>query len=68
MKDRHACRGTYGGRDVYHYYDPRTNLNVMVDRNTNKFISGWPLSDEQIINMKNNGNIQCLISNKKEVN
>ena len=46
------------GGDVYHYYDPRTNLNVMVDRNTNKFISGWRLSDEQIINMKNNGNIQ----------
>ena len=37
---------------------PRTNLNVMVDRNTNKFISGWRLSDEQIINMKNNDNIQ----------
>ena len=58
MKSTHACLGTYRGRDVYHYYDPRTNLNVMVDRNTNKFISGWRLSDEQIINMKNNDNIQ----------
>lgn len=58
MKSTHACFGTYRGRDVYHYYDPRTNLNVMVDRNTNKFISGWRLSDEQIINMKNNANIQ----------
>ena len=58
MKSTHACLGTYRGRDVYHYYDPRTNLNVMVDRNTNKFISGWRLSDEQIINMKNNVNIQ----------
>lgn len=56
MKSTHACLGTYRGRDVYHYYDPRTNLNVMVDRNINKFI--WRLSDEQIINMKNNGNIQ----------
>ena len=58
MKSTHACLGTYRGWDVYNYYDPRTNLNVMVDRNTNKFISGWRLSDEQIINMKNNGNIQ----------
>nr|QUS63743.1 hypothetical protein [Haslea silbo]QUS63948.1 hypothetical protein [Haslea silbo] len=58
MKSTHACLGTYRGWAVYHYYDPRTNLNVMVDRNTNKFISGWRLSDEQIINMKNNGNIQ----------
>ena len=58
MKSTHACLGTQRGWDVYHYYDPKTNLNVMVDRNTNKFISGWRLSDEQIINMKNNGNIQ----------
>ena len=58
MKSTHACLGTYRGQDVYHYYDPRTKLNVMVDRNTNKFISGWRISDEQIINMKNNGNIQ----------
>ncbi len=58
MKSTHACLSAYRGRDVYHYYDPRTNLNVMVDRNTNKFIRGWRLSDEQIINMKNNGNIQ----------
>lgn len=53
-----GVEGNYRGRDVYHYYDPRTNLNVMVDRNTNKVISGWRLSDEQIINMKYNGNIQ----------
>ena len=41
MKYTHAYLSTYRGRDVYHYYNPRTNLNVMVDRNTNKFISGW---------------------------
>ena len=54
MKSTHACLGTYRGRDVYHCYDSRTNLNVMVDWNTNKVISGWRLSDEQIINMKYN--------------
>ena len=58
MKSTHACLGTYRGEEVYHYYTQETNLNVMVNRNNNKFISGWRLSDEQIINMKNNGNIQ----------
>lgn len=30
----------------------------MVDRNNNKFISGWRLSPDQITNMEHNGNIQ----------
>ena len=58
MKSTHACLGTYRGQDVYHYYNPNTDLNVMVNRSNNKFISGWRLSPEQILNMKNNGNIQ----------
>ena len=58
MKSTHACLGTYRGHDVYHYYNPKTDLNVMVNRSNNKFISGWRLSPEQILNMKNNGNIQ----------
>jgi len=58
MKSTHACLGTYRGQDVYHYYNPNTDLNVMVTRSNNKFISGWRLSPEQILNMKNNGNIQ----------
>ena len=58
MQSTHACLGTYRGREVYHYYDPKTQLNVMVDRNTNKFISGWRLSEKQITNMKITGNIQ----------
>ena len=58
MKSTHACLGTYRGQDVYHYFNPETNLNVMVNRGNNKFISGWLLSPDQILNMKNNGNIQ----------
>ena len=58
MKSTHACLGTYKGHDVYHYYNPNTDLNVMVNGSNNKFISGWHLSPEQILNMKNNGNIQ----------
>ena len=55
MKSTPACLGTYRGQ---HYYNPNTDLNVMVNRSNNKFISGWHLSPEQILNMKNNGNIQ----------
>ena len=33
-------------------------LNVMVDRRTNKFVSAWRLSVEQIENLRRNGNIQ----------
>ena len=58
MKSTHVCLGTYIGHDVYHYYNPETNLNVMVNRVNNKFISGWLLSSDQIQNMKHNGNIQ----------
>ena len=58
MQSTHICLGTYRGREVYHCYDPETRLNVMIDRKTNIFISGWRLSREQADNMKNNGNIQ----------
>lgn len=58
MKSTHACLGTYRGHEVYHYYNPETNLNVMVNRNNNKFISDWRLSPDQITNMEHNGNIQ----------
>lgn len=52
------CIGTYRNKPVYHYYNPDTHLNVMIDRNTNKFVSGWRLSDNQIENLERNGNIQ----------
>lgn len=58
MKSTHFCLGTYRGHEVYHYYNPETQLNVMVNRNNKKFISGWRLSPDQITNMERNGNIQ----------
>ena len=58
MNENLICIGTYRGKPAYHYYNPDTNLNVMVDMKTNKFISGWRLSAEQIDNMERNGNIQ----------
>ena len=58
MRENLICIGTYRSKPVYHYYNPDTELNVMVDIKTNKFISGWRLSREQIENMERNGNIQ----------
>ena len=40
MYSTHACLGTYRRQNVFHYYNKETNLNVMVNRNNNKFISG----------------------------
>ena len=58
MHENLICIGTYRVQPVYHYYNPDTHLNVMVSIKTNKFISGWRLSDDQILNMQRNGNIQ----------
>lgn len=37
-RDQLGC--TYRGNEVYHYFNPDTKLNVMVNPKTNKFISG----------------------------
>ena len=65
MKSTHACLGTYRGQDVYHYYNPNTDLNVMVNRSNNKFISGWLLKDDHLDNMANRGALKKLIRNFK---
>jgi len=50
--------GTYRGvLKVNHYFDPKTNLNVMVDQN-DKLVGAWKLSKQQIKNLKRNGNVQ----------
>ena len=49
--------GSYHKKAVYHYYDNTTKLNVMVNKDDKTFISGWELSDKQIIHMKNGGNL-----------
>ena len=57
MKANTACFGHYRNKPVYHYYDPNTKLNVMVDFITGEFISGWKLSKEQVEHMELNGRI-----------
>lgn len=59
MKENICCIGTHRTKQpVYHFYNPDNDLNVMVDRRTNKFVSAWRLSIEQIENLRRNGNIQ----------
>jgi len=50
--------GTYRGTiSVYHFYDPETGIDTMVDLEGN-FIAGWKLSQEQKENLERNGNVQ----------
>ena len=51
-----VIRGTYRGRDVVHYYDPATGLNVMTDLDGN-FISGWKLTPKQIKHLTTTGSL-----------
>ncbi|MCU9588903.1 RHS domain-containing protein [Proteus mirabilis] len=49
--------GTYRWKqDVIHYFDPKTGLNVMADKSGN-FISGWKLSERQIADLVELGNV-----------
>ncbi|CAL7961116.1 hypothetical protein MIDIC_240075 [Alphaproteobacteria bacterium] len=43
-------------QDVVHYYNPKTELNVMKDKN-GEFISGWKLNDGQQKYLKETGKI-----------
>lgn len=57
MRSTHARLGIYRGNEVYHYFNPDTKLNVMVNPKTNKFISGWLLEGEQLENMIQGGSL-----------
>ncbi len=55
---RNPILGTYRGNiQVYHFYDPKTGLDTMIDMAGN-FIAGWKLSPEQIANLLRTGNVQ----------
>jgi hypothetical protein len=47
--------GTFKTTKVTHYFDPKTGLNVMFNNETNKFISGWKLTDKQFKNIQDRG-------------
>ena len=47
--------GTFKTTEVTHYFDLKTGLNVMFNNETNKFISGWKLTDKQFKNIQDRG-------------
>lgn len=49
-------QGTYRGNPVHHFYNPKTNLNVIRDENMN-FLSGWKLSAQQQRYVTTTGNL-----------
>ena len=57
MREFKPISGTYHGKEVYHYLDPESGLNVMVDKKTKRFISGWELSKIQKEYVLENGNL-----------
>ena len=55
---KNPISGTYrGNTEVYHFYDAKTGLNIMIDKSGN-FVGGWKLSADQIANLLRSGNIQ----------
>ena len=52
-----AIAGTYRGtQKVVHYFNPKTEINVMKDTQGN-YISGWKLKGQQLYHIKYTGNI-----------
>ena len=49
--DTIAIAGKYHVKDVVHYYNPKTNINVMKGTD-GQFISGWKLTGGQRENLK----------------
>lgn len=51
-----AIQGTYRGKDVTHFVDPGTGLNVMKD-SSGSFLSGWKMNDQQLRHVLDNGSL-----------
>jgi hypothetical protein len=49
-------KGTYKKNiEVFHYFNEKTRLNVMIRQDDNTFLSGWKLNDQQLKNVKDRG-------------
>ena len=57
MREFKPRPGSFHGKEVDHYLDPDTGLNVMIDKNSKRFISAWKLNDEQLENVINRGSL-----------
>ena len=57
MREVNPRPGTYHGREVKHYLDVDTRLNVMIDVKSKRFLSAWRLSSKQLEHVLKNGNL-----------
>ena len=57
MQLAEPINGTYRGIEVTHYVNKDTGLNVIINSETKKFISGWKLEDDQLENVLNRGSL-----------
>lgn len=57
MRSAERINGTYHGKEVMHYFNEDTGLNVMINSETKKFISGWLTSQEQRKHILNGGKL-----------
>ena len=57
MKQFKPISGTYHGRPVDHYLDPKTGLNVIVDKQTKRFWTAWKLNQPQLEHVLEHGNL-----------
>ncbi|PAX52025.1 colicin D domain-containing protein [Brunnivagina elsteri] len=48
--------GTFRGRQVIHYFDPKTKLNAIYSEDKD-FITAWKLSTQQIQQLETTGNL-----------
>lgn len=51
-----AINGTYRRQQVTHFFNPNTGVNV-VRSSDGRFVSGWRLSTDQLINLLNHGGL-----------
>ncbi len=55
-KTTEKISGTYQGKPVIHYFNQSNGLNV-ISTKSGKFVSGWKLSDKQIMNINSTGSL-----------
>jgi Colicin D len=58
VQELNPIQGTYRGtQKVLHYFDPKTELNVMTDMSGN-LVGGWKLSNDQITYLLSTGAVK----------
>ena len=57
MRSAKPISGTCHGIEVTHYFNKDTGLNVIINKNTKCFVSGWKLRHDQLENVIQRGSL-----------